>query len=86
MANFTGTYRDATHTYRLSGRTIIMQGPDGLEHQLIRDTPDQARAHMKALIEAGRLRKDRPLSALQRVEGQKKTTTSSIPQKRRKTQ
>ena len=58
MAKFATTYRDATHTYRLSGRTIIMQGPDGLEHRFIRDTPDQARAHMRAIIEAGQLRKE----------------------------
>ncbi len=79
MGAYTATYRDATHTYRLAGAAIIMTGADGLEHRLIRDTPEEARAHMKALIEAGRLQKEKPLPALQRVEGQNKTTTNIIP-------
>lgn len=86
MANYTATYRDETRTYRLSGAEIVMLGADGLEHRFTRDTPDQARAHMKALIEAGQLRKDKPLSALPRVEGQTKNTTDIIPQNRRKAQ
>ena len=86
MGAYTATYRDATHTYRLAGAAIIMTGADGLEHRLIRDTPEEARAHMRALINAGQLRKDKPLSTRQRLEGQNKTSTTIIPQVRRRAQ
>lgn len=83
MAKYAATYRDETHTYRLSGAEIVMLGADGLEHGVVRDTPEQARKHLKALIQMGSLRKTKPPSALRRVEGQKKTTKTSIPQNRR---
>jgi hypothetical protein len=86
MANYTATYRDETHTYRLSGAEIVMLGADGLEHRVVRDTPEQARKHLKALIQMGSLRKVKPLSALQRVEGQTKNTKGIIPRNRRKAQ
>lgn len=79
MGNFAATYYDATHAYRLAGASIIMQGADGFEHRLTRDTPDEAKAHMRALINAGQLRKDKPLSTRQRLEGQRTTTTNIIP-------
>lgn len=53
MANYTATYRDETRTYRLSGAEIVMLGADGLEHRVVRDTPEQARKHLKALIQMG---------------------------------
>lgn len=84
MAKYARTYYDSTHGYRIDGTDIVMIGADGLDHRMVRCSRDDAMQYIKMLINVGGLRKTKPLSALPRVEGQKKNTTDSIPQNRRK--
>ena len=72
MGNYTGVYRDATHTYRCDGTAIIMAPIlPGPECRIVYDTPALARDRLKWLIKTAHMRKAPFDAATSRGQSQK---------------